>query len=243
LGSSSPNDGLQIHDPAPEAAIADLAGTKTAHRSGTAVRLFEFRTTIAAAADIASVDARRPGAQLGWWLDRGAGGLERCERNSEAPASENVFAIAQRGFEELLTKHLLGYPFRFYLVGILASLRAVHHALMNHDSKLSEEHKRVVGKWLLATPPLSTPELRFIETSRNLILKGGSFPGYATVTESSTGEEPNLEITETSYELAYYQAGERHDLEKAIRRAIDWCDRELTAIEAELPPAYDPQSE
>jgi hypothetical protein len=38
--------------------------------------------------------------------------------------------------------------------------------------------------------------------------------------------------------LVYYdEARERHNLEKEIRRAIDWCDRELTAIEAELPPS------
>jgi hypothetical protein len=30
------------------------------------------------------------------------------------------------------------------------------------------------------------------------------------------------------------------NLEKAIRRAIDWCDRELTAIEAKLPPIPHP---
>jgi hypothetical protein len=103
---------------------------------------------------------------------------------------------------------------RFYLIGILASLRAVQHALVHHDSTVSDEHKQVVEKWLAATP-LSTPELRFIQTSRNLILKRGSFRGYATLSESSTGEEPNLELTGTSYELAYYdEAGERHDLEK-----------------------------
>jgi hypothetical protein len=143
---------------------------------------------------------------------------------------------AQWGFDELLTKQLNGHAFRFYLIGILASLRAVQHALMNHDSTLSAEHKRVVEDWRQATP-LSTPELHFIRTSRNLILKRGSFEGYAIVTESSTGEEPNVEITGTSYELAYHdEAGERGDLEKEIRRAIDWCDRELTAIEAKLPP-------
>jgi hypothetical protein len=106
---------------------------------------------------------------------------------------------------------------------------------MNHDSALSDEHKRVVEDWRHAT--LSTPELDFIRKSRNLILKRGSFESYAIVTESSTGEEPNEVITGTSYELAYYdEAGERHDLEKEIRRAVDWCDRELTAIEAKLPP-------
>jgi hypothetical protein len=41
--------------------------------------------------------------------------------------------------------------------------------------------------------------------------------------------------------LAYYdEAGERHDLEEAIRSAIDWCDKALTEIEAKLSPIYDP---
>jgi hypothetical protein len=54
---------------------------------------------------------------------------------------------AQWGFDELLTKQLNGYAYRFYLIGILASLRAVQHALKNHDSKLSEEHRRVIEDW------------------------------------------------------------------------------------------------
>jgi len=159
------------------------------------------------------------------------------------PQARMYLQAAQWGFDELLTKQLSEHAFRFYLIGILASLRAVQHALMNHDSTLSDEHKRVVKDWLQATP-LSTPELDFIRKSRDLILKRGRFESYAIVTESSTGEEPNIEITGTSYELAYYdEAGERHDLEKEIRRAVDWCDRELTAIEAKLPPAYDPRPE
>jgi hypothetical protein len=72
-------------------------------------------------------------------------------------------------------------------------------------------------------------------------LKRGSFKSSAILSESSTGEEPNIEITNVSYELVYYdEAGERLDLEKAIRRAIDWCDRELTAVEAKLPAAPHP---
>jgi hypothetical protein len=173
----------------------------------------------------------------------GAGGLEHVNELPELPQARMYLQSAQWGFDELLRKQLLGYPFRFYLIGILTSLRAVQHALMYHDSTLSDEHKRVVKDWWQATP-LSTPELHFIRTSRDLILKRGSFKGYAIVTESSIGEEPNLEITGTSYELAYYdEAGERHDLEKEIRRAVDWCDRELTAIEAKLAPAYDPRPE
>ena len=150
---------------------------------------------------------------------------------------------AKWGFDELLTKQLSGDAFCFYLLGILASLRAVQHALMNSDCTLSDEHKRAVKDWCQATP-LTTPELHFIRTSRDLLLKRGSFEGYAIVTESSTGEEPNREITGTSYELAYYdEARERHDLKEEIRRAVDWCDRELTAIEAKLPPTYDPRPE
>jgi hypothetical protein len=156
---------------------------------------------------------------------------------AKLPQARMYLQSAEWGFDELLTKQPEGRAFCFYLIGILASLRTVQHALMNHDSTLSIEHKRVVEDWRQATP-LSTPELHFIRTSRDLILKRGSFRGYATRTESSTGEEPNLEITGTSYELAYYdEAGNRHDLEKEIRCAIDWCEQELTAIEAKLPPA------
>jgi hypothetical protein len=143
---------------------------------------------------------------------------------------------AQWGFDELLAKRLTDTAFGFYLIGILASLRAVQHALKAADSTLSDDHRRVIEEWWRATP-LSTPELHFIQTTRNLILKAGGFPGFAIYTESSTGEEPNIEITGTSYELAYYdKAGKRQDLEEAIRSAIGWCDRELTAIEAKLPP-------
>ena len=155
------------------------------------------------------------------------------------PQARMYLQAAQWGFDELLTKQLSEHAFRFHLIGILASLRAVQHALMNHDSTLSDEHKRVVNDWLQATP-LSTPELDFIRKSRDLILKRGSFESYAIVTESSTGEGPNIEITGTSYELAYYEAGKRRDLAKEIRRAVDWCDRELTAIEAKLPPKETP---
>ena len=48
--------------------------------------------------------------------------------------------------DELLTKKLSGYAFRFYSIGIPASLRAVQHALMNHDSTLSDEHGCMTGR-------------------------------------------------------------------------------------------------
>ena len=156
------------------------------------------------------------------------------------PQARMYLRSAQWGFDELLAKQLSGTAVPFYLVGILASLRAVQHALKSADRMLSDEHKRVIDEWWKATP-LSTPELHFIRTSRNLILKAGAFPAFAINSESSIGEGSNLTITGTSYELAYYdQADKRQDLEEAIRGAIRWCDRELTAIEAKLPPVYDP---
>ncbi len=158
------------------------------------------------------------------------------EELPKLPQARMYLESAQWGFDDLLTRKLLGDAFRFHLIGILASLRTVQHALKSHDRTLSDEHKRAINEWWKATP-LSTPELNFIRTARDLILKRGSFHGYAIVSESSTGEESNPIITSTRYELAYYdEAGERHDLEKAIRDAIHWCDRELTAIEAKLPP-------
>jgi hypothetical protein len=93
------------------------------------------------------------------------------------PQARMYLQSAQWGFDELLKKRLEGRAFCFYLIGILASLRTVQHALMNHDSTLSSEHKRVVEDWRQATPP-STPELDFIRRSRNLILKGGNFESY-----------------------------------------------------------------
>jgi hypothetical protein len=176
----------------------------------------------------------------------GGGGLGQVSPRElpKLPQARMYLQSAQWGFHELLTKKLSGHPFRLYLIGILASLRTVQYALKSHDSKLSDEHKRVVDEWWRATP-LSTPELHFIRTARNRILKRGAFESYAIVSESSTGEGPNLKITSTAYELAYYDdAGERHDLEKEIRDAIHWCDRELTAIEGKLPRRfYDPDPE
>src|SRR6266508_3132880 len=60
------------------------------------------------------------------------------------PQARMYLQSAQWGLDELLTKQLGGRAFCFYLIGILACLRAVQHALMNHDSTLSDEHKRLV---------------------------------------------------------------------------------------------------
>jgi len=161
---------------------------------------------------------------------------------SKLPQARMYLKAAQWGFDELLAKRHLGDPFVFHLVGIFASLRAVQHALKSHDRTLSEEHKRVIDKWWNATP-LTVPELHFIVTSRNLLLKAGDFRGYTILSESSAGEEPHVVIISTNYELVYYgENKDRQDLEEAIRKAIRWCDRELTALEEKLPPVWSRQS-
>ena len=75
------------------------------------------------------------------------------------------------------------YPFIFYLIGILASLRAVQHALMNYDRTLSKEHERLIDEWKKNTAPETSPELDFIKTSRNRILKGADLAARAIYSE------------------------------------------------------------
>jgi hypothetical protein len=160
------------------------------------------------------------------------------------PQARKYLRSAQWGFDDLLAKKIVYTPFIFYLIGILASLRAVQHALMNYDRTLSKEHERLIDEWKRNTTAEKSPELTFIQTSRNKILKGADLAARAMYSESSTGDEINREITSTSYELFYYDdAGQRQDLEEAIRRAIDWCDRELTALETKLLPRFDPEPE
>ena len=164
------------------------------------------------------------------------GDKDPSHEQPKLPQSRMYLKSAQWGFDELLAKKLSDYPFRFYLIGILATLRAVQHVLKNRDSTLSDEHKRVIDEWFRVTPT-TTPELNFIRTSRNSILKGVDFEGYATVSESATGEGPDCEIATDPYDLAYYDdAGERHDLEEKLRGALCWCHRELTLIEQKLSP-------
>lgn len=152
------------------------------------------------------------------------------------PQARMYLESARWGFKTLVDQKLSGYPYRFYIIGILAALRTVQHSLYNHDRRLSPEHNRIITAWWEETrDSTAIPELDFIKTSRDLILKEGSFESYATYTESSIGEENNREVTGTSYELSYYVGEERHDLEKMILRALDWCEKELTKIEDALP--------
>jgi hypothetical protein len=156
------------------------------------------------------------------------------------PQAQLYLKSAKWGFDELLNQRLNGYPFRFYLIGILASLRAVQHALKGHDRTLSVQHKRVIDEWWEATRLEEPPELRFIRTSRDLILKEGAFPAVAGRSEVWSGEGSNRVVTDVIYDLMYQEAGEWRDLKEEIRGAMRWCDRELSAMEAKLPPVYAP---
>jgi len=148
--------------------------------------------------------------------------------------------IAKWGIETLTAGKLMGKPFRFQIVGILASLRAVQHALLNHDSKLSEKHTELIEAWKKNTP-MDGPEITFIKTSRDAILKAGDFDAYAISTESSIGEYSNREITREDYETAYYKGGERRDLLADMQAAVKWCENQLQAISAQLPKMYAPE--
>ena len=128
----------------------------------------------------------------------------------------------------------MGEGFLFYTVGILASLRAVQHALLNHDSTLSPEHKRVIDAWKKSTP-FDGPEITFIKNSRDDILKGGAFHAYATYSYGGIGEGDNFQMTHDGYETAYYVGDERRSLIEDMRAAADWCEKELSAIEAQVP--------
>jgi hypothetical protein len=74
-------------------------------------------------------------------------------------------------------------------------------------------------------------------------LKEGAFPGFAIYSESGKGEGSNRQITGTSYKLIYHAGKRRRDLKKSLRSAIRWCDSELTAMEAKLPPRYADEDE
>jgi hypothetical protein len=152
------------------------------------------------------------------------------QRNRKLPQSRYYLMAANYGIEALVAGRPINEDFLFLSVGILASLRAVQHALLNHDRTLSVKHKAVIETWKRATP-MDAPEVTFIKTSRDLLLKAGAFRAYAIRSESGIGEGDNYEITGEGYETAYYVGEERRDLIEDMRAAAAWCDRELAAIE------------
>jgi hypothetical protein len=150
------------------------------------------------------------------------------------PYARKYFRGARWGLSDLLDKKPVGAGYLFHAVGLLATLRACQHVLINRDRKLSPEHEKVIGEWKQRTKNLDQiPELRFITRARNTLLKDGSFPSYATRSEGS------WEAGVIDYETAHYLDGERRDLEIDVRAAIDWFERQLAEIEAQLPTGYE----
>ena len=86
------------------------------------------------------------------------------------PQARHYLRAARWGIDEIVQRKPMDAGFMFHIVGILASLRAVQHALINADSKLSPTHKAVIAEWLRDTP-LSGPEISFIKSSRDMLLK------------------------------------------------------------------------
>jgi hypothetical protein len=155
-------------------------------------------------------------------------------RNRKLPQSSYYLRAAKYGIDALLNMRPMDEGFLFYTVGILASLRAVQHSLLNHDSTLSPEHKRAIEAWKKSTP-FDGQEITFIKNSRDLILKGGAFHAYATYSYGGIGEGENFQMTHDGYETAYYVDGERRSLIEDMRAAAAWCEKELSTIEAQVP--------
>jgi hypothetical protein len=151
------------------------------------------------------------------------------------PQARFYLKSARWGVDLLVDGKLMGDPFCFYIIGILASLRAVQHALRNHDAKISPEHRRVINEWWNDPRVKESADLAFIKTARDLILKEGLFEAYATLTETSMGEGKNYTVTGEDYDLGYWIDGKRYPLRPAMQNAVAWCERELASIEAKLP--------
>ncbi len=124
--------------------------------------------------------------------------------------------------------------FMFFIVGILASLRAVQHALLNADSLLSPKHKTVIDEWKRNTP-IDGSEIRFIKSSRDLLLKAGAFEAYAGMRQGFFDDAGKFTRTQPSYEIGYYSDGKRRDLLEDMRTAADWCEEQLSIIEKKVP--------
>jgi hypothetical protein len=101
------------------------------------------------------------------------------EKPLKLPQARFYLNSARWGVDQLIDGKFIGEPFRFHIIGILASLRAVQHALRNHDAKISPAHKRVINEWWNDQRVKESADLAFIKTARDLVLKGGLFEAYA----------------------------------------------------------------
>jgi hypothetical protein len=153
------------------------------------------------------------------------------------PYARRYLRAARWALDALLSEKPVGAAFFFYVIGLVATLRACQLLLINRDRKLSPRHEEVIGEWKRLTKDFNQiPELHFITTARNALLKDGRFPSYATRSEVSW--EAGVVV---DYETAHYLNGERRDLEIDVRATMDWFERQLAEIEAQLPTSYSDQ--
>lgn len=118
----------------------------------------------------------------------------------------------------------------FLVAGILACLRAVQHVLLNHDRKLSLEHNAAIQEWKKRAPKNS-----FIENSRNLILKEGTFPGGAGFRLAEFDPDGTMRRVPRRWEAYYFVDGKDRALIPDMRAAADWCEAQLSGIEPHVP--------
>ena len=150
------------------------------------------------------------------------------------PQSRRYLRAARWGIVEIEKLKPMDAGFMFFVVGILASLRAVQHALLNSDRKLSPTHKTVIDQWKRDTP-MKGPEISFIKSSRDLLLKEGAFEAYAGFRQGVFDDIGKFTKTAPFYEIGYYIGGKRRDLLEDMRTAADWCERQLSEIEEKVP--------
>jgi hypothetical protein len=74
------------------------------------------------------------------------------------PQARHYLNAARRGIDELVNRKHLGQPFRFFVIGISASLRAVQHALDKHDRNISSVHREMIGEWWGDQKTMTAPE-------------------------------------------------------------------------------------
>jgi hypothetical protein len=160
------------------------------------------------------------------------------ELEEKLPQARRYLRAARWGLNTMLEQKVLGAGYIFYVTGLLATLRAVPHILRHHDNKLSPQHQAVIEAWWMRTKDLKEhPDFLLIIRARNQILKDGSFESWATSWEGTS--EPGV----VHYEASHYVDGMRRDLEIDVRAALDWMERQLIEIEADLPPRFDEQAD
>jgi hypothetical protein len=156
------------------------------------------------------------------------------DRNRKLPASTNCLRAARAGIQMLEEQKPMDDRYLFLVIGITASLRAVQHSLLSHDSTLSKKHEAAIDDWKKRTP-LDGKEISFIKGSRDRILHEGMFPGGAGFRLAELGPDGIMRRVPRRWEAFYYVGGKSRDLIADMRAAADWCEAQLSSIEPHVP--------